>query len=192
MKTLRYVTLTGKPYEPNVSHHFAFRGADDVTYIVAAVLAARLAKRLGIRLLVLQNMLNAPKNTWGIQDIAKSRALLTLVRELEDKDFQVILQPRAGFDYFPPALNKVRAQLAAVTGLMDDIEPSNLKSPPLIHVVSYGEASHLADPLGINESIQITRYALAEWRRLRKKGDIDNMDKNPEVANRARTLITEA
>ncbi len=192
IKTLRYVGTIGKPYEPNVAHHFAFRGADDVTYIVSAVLAARLAKLLGIRLLILQNMLNTPKSTWGIQDLAKARALLKLIRELEDTNFRVLLQPRAGLDYFSTDLNKARAQLAAVTALMDDIEPFNPASPPIVHVVGYSEASQLADPLVVNESIQITRHALVEWRRLRQRGEIDDMNKDPEVQNRTATLINEA
>ena len=38
IQTLKYIAETGKPFEPNVPHHFAFRGADDVTYIVSAYL----------------------------------------------------------------------------------------------------------------------------------------------------------
>ena len=142
IETLRYIATTGKPFEANVSHHFAFRGADDVTYVVSAVLAARTAKAAGIRHFVLQNMLNTPKSTWGVQDLAKSRALLRSCGNLEDDRFRVILQPRGGLDYFSPDLDKAKAQLAAVTALMDDIEPQDRHSPPLIHVVSYTEASH--------------------------------------------------
>ncbi|GAH73160.1 unnamed protein product, partial [marine sediment metagenome] len=69
-EALRLIASAGKPYEPNVSHHFAFRGADDVTYVVSAVLAARAAKRVGIRDLILQIMLNDPKYTWGVNDLA--------------------------------------------------------------------------------------------------------------------------
>ena len=36
IETLRYIATTGKPFEANVSHHFAFRGADDVTYVVSS------------------------------------------------------------------------------------------------------------------------------------------------------------
>jgi len=39
IQTLRYVATNGKPVEANVSHHFAFRGADDVTYVVSSVTA---------------------------------------------------------------------------------------------------------------------------------------------------------
>lgn len=189
---LRYIAATGKPYEPNVSHHFAFRGADDVTYIVAVVLAARAAKAVGIRNLILQVMLNTPRATWGVQDLAKARATLTLVRELEDGAFRVILQPRGGLDYFSPRQEKAKAQLAAVTTLMDDIEPHDQGSPPLIHVVSFSEGYELADPLVIAESIMITRYALDAYRRLRRKGDIDDMTKHPDVKTRTEELLSEA
>lgn len=190
--TLRYIAEAGKPFEPNVSHHFAFRGADDVTYVVSAVLAARLAKKLGVRDLVLQVMLNTPKTTWGIQDLAKARALLTLVRELQDERFRVILQPRGGLDYFSGDLDKAKAQLAAVTALMDDIEPHDPNSPGIIHVVSYSEASHLADPSVVQESIQITRHALTEYRRLRAAGQVDDMAFHEETDDRTDELLAEA
>lgn len=192
IEAIRYVASVGKPFEPNVPHHFAFRGGDDVTYVVSAVIAAKAAKRLGIRHLVLQNMLNTPKYTWGVQDLAKSRATLQLARELEDDSFRVILQPRAGLDYFSPDLDKAKAQLAAVTALMDDIEPHDAGSPPVIHVVSYSEASHLADPSVVDESIQITRHALEQYRKLRAKGHVDDMTHHPEVVSRTAALLEEA
>lgn len=189
LATLRYVAQRHKPYEPNVPHHFAFRGADDVTYVVSGVLAARAAKVCGIRNLILQVMLNTPKSTWGVQDLAKARALLTLARELEDGTFRVHLQPRAGLDYFSPDLDRARIQLAAVTALMDDIEPQDAHSPPLIHVVSYSEGSHLADPSIINESLQITRAALTEYRRRRARGDVMDLAHHDEVAGRTEALL---
>jgi len=192
LETLSYVATTGKPFEPNVPHHFGFRGADDTSYVVSGVLAAKTAKSRGIRHLVLQNMLNTPKYTWGVQDLAKARAMLQLVRELQDDTFHVILQPRGGLDYFSPDLSKAKAQLAAVSALMDDIEPHNPTSPPMIHVVSYSEASHLADPPVVNESIQITRYAIEEYRKLRFKGRVDDMGYHPDVVSRTAELVAEA
>lgn len=181
LDAIRYIATTHKPFEANVSHHFAFRGADDLTYILSAYLAARAAKQLGIRLFVLQNMLNTPRSTWGIVDLAKSRAMLALVSELEDDDFKVVLQPRAGLDYFSQDGDKARQQLAAVTALMDDIDPHNALSPPVIHVVGYSEGSHLADVGVVNESIQITQHALQEYRRLRAAGNVEDMARNAEV-----------
>jgi len=189
IEALRLVASAGTPYEPNVAHQFAFRGADDVTCIVSAVLAARTAKRLGIRDLILPIMLNQPKYTWGVNDLAKARAALTLVRELEGSSFRVALQTRAGLDYLSHDLPKAKAQLAAVTALMDDIEPDDPRSPDIIHVVSYCEGHHLATPRIINESIRVTRAALASYRRLRARGQVDDMSGHPEVRERVSFLI---
>jgi len=192
IETLKYIAATGKPFEPNVSHHFAFRGADDVTYIVSAYLAAKLAKKMGIKTLILQNMLNTPRSTWGINDLAKSRALTALIKELEDPGFKVFLQPRAGLDYFKPDLFEAKVQLAAVTALMDDIDPRNENSPPIIHVVSYSEAVHLATPDIINESIKITQHSLIKYRELRRSGKTEDMSKNADVKNRMHELFDSA
>lgn len=192
VETLRYIAGTDKPFEPNVPHHFAFRGANDVTYVVSAYLAAKLAKKMGIKTLVLQNMLNTPRFTWGLQDLAKSRAMLKLVKSLEDDSFRVLLQPRAGLDYFSPELNEAKIQLAAVTALMDDIDPHNETSPPIIHVVSYSEASHLATPEIINESIKITQHSLQKYRELRKKGKLEDMSLNQDVQERMCELLDSA
>jgi len=192
LAALRHVAAAGKPYEPNVPHHFAFRGADDATYVVSGWLAARAAKTLGVRTLVAQAMLNTPKHTWGVQDLAKARALLALLRELEGRDFRVILQPRAGLDYFSADPAKAKAQLAAVTALMDDIEPDDASSPPIVHVVSWSEAVRFADPATIAESAQITRHALAEHRRLRARGLVDDMGRDAEVQSRTRALLAES
>jgi hypothetical protein len=192
LAALRYIASVGKPFEPNVPHHFAFRGADDATYVLSGYLAARAAKEAGIRVLIAQNMLNTPKYTWGVQDLAKSRALLRLLRGLEDRSFTVVLQTRAGLDYLSADPRRAKAQLAAVTALMDDIEPRNAESPKIIHVVSWTEATRFADPAVITESVQITRHALAEYRALRKKGLIDELAEGPDVKARTEELVAEA
>ncbi len=192
LEALRYIAGTGKPFEPNVAHHFAFRGADDVACILATALAARTAKRQGIRHLVLQIMLNTPRRTWGIQDLAKARATLRLVRELEDASFRVTLQPRAGLDCFSVDPAKAKAQLAAVTALMDDIEPDRTDSPPIIHVVSHSEATHLATPDVIIESIQITQAALRRYRALRRAGEVPDMAVDAETEARTAVLYEQA
>ena len=189
--TLKVIAKTSKPFEPNIPHHFSFRGADDYSYVLSAYLAAITAKRQGIRYLILQTMLNTPKYTWGIQDLAKARALLLLVRELEDNSFTVFLQPRAGLDYFSPDFDKAKVQLASVTAMMDDIEPDNPNSPDIIHVVSYCEASALASPEYINESIQITINALNEYRKQKKSGLMNDMKSHSEVIYRTNDLYHE-
>ena len=190
--TVRYIVTTGKPVEPNVPHHFAFRGADDISYIISGYLAAKACKKMGVKHLILQNMLNTPKYTWGIQDLAKGRTMLKLVRELEDDNFHVSLQSRAGLDYFAPDLEYSKVQLAAVTCLMDDIEPENNDSPEIVHVVNYCEAVRLATPPVIKESIKITLNALREYRKARAMGKIPNMKYDRETQERFSFLYAEA
>ena len=147
---------------------------------------------MGIKDLILQNMLNTPKYTIGLQDLAKGRTILKLARELEDVDFKIHLQARAGLDYFSPDLEKAKVQLAAVTALMDDLEPNNIDSPEIIHVVSYSEAVRLANPSIINESIRITLAALDRYRVLRKLGKIENMDYYRDLNERTEAMYQEA
>lgn len=191
-EAVRYIAGTGKPVEPNVPHHFAFRGSDDVSYIISGYLAAKACKKLGVRHLILQNMLNTPKYTWGVQDLAKGRAMLKLVRELEDQTFKVSLQSRAGLDYFAPDLEEAKIQLAAVTCMMDDIEPGDINSPEIIHVVNYSEAVRLATPPVIKESIQITLNALHEYRKARNQGRVPDMRFDADVNERFLSIYEEA
>jgi hypothetical protein len=41
----------------------------------------------------------------------------------------------------------------------------------------------------VNESIRITRAAIEEYRRLRRKGDVDDMSRHPEVMRRTEELL---
>ncbi len=189
--TVRYAVSTDKPVEPNVPHHFAFRGADDITYIISGYLAAKACKKLGLKHMVLQNMLNTPKYTWGAEDLAKGRTMIKLVRSLEDANFKVSLQSRAGLDYFAPDLEYAKIQLAAVTCMMDDLDPGNDNSPEIIHVVNYSEAVRLATPPVIKDSIKITLSALHDYRQARKKGKIPDMRYDPDVKERADSLYEE-
>lgn len=191
IETIAYVSTINKPLETNVPHHFAFRGCDDVTYIVSEYLAAKTAKKYGIESFILQNMLNTPRSTWGIQDLAKSRAMLKLVKSLEDEHFKVILQTRAGLDYFKPNLDEAKVQLSAVSAMMDDIDPANVYSPDIIHVVSYSEALFLANPDILNESIRITKYSLNKYRKLKKQGLMHNTV-SEDIASREGRLYSSA
>ena len=191
-EAVRYIVTTEKPVEPNVPHHFAFRGADDITYIVSGFLAAKAIKLMGARHMILQNMVNTPKYSWGVQDLAKGRCMIKLVRELEDDNFKVSLQTRGGLDYFAPDLEKAKIQLAAVTCMMDDLEPENDNSPEIIHVVNYSEAVRLATPPVIKDSIRITLSALHRYRFARKMGVVPNMLHDADVQNRYEALMYDA
>lgn len=191
IETLKYIAQTNKPFEPNIPHHFAFRGSDDVTYVISAVLAARTAKKYGVKDFILQVMLNTPRYTWGIVDIAKARAILQLINPLKDDTFNIFLQPRAGLDYFAPDIEKAKVQLAQVSMLMDDIEPHNEFSPEIIHVVSYSEALFLANPKVINESVQITQAALKYYREYKKNNPNFLMQFEENIRTKTNDLVNE-
>jgi hypothetical protein len=188
-EVLKYAAEHNRPVEPNVPHHFGFRAADDITYVVSGLLGAGSIRRMGVKTLVLQTMLNTPKQTWGVQDLAKCRALLQMVREDAGPDFNIILQPRAGLDYLSHNIERAKIQLAAASILMDDIEPRDAASPQVIHVVSYSEGSHLATPDIVVDSIRITRHAIDEYRTARRRGEVDDMGASQEVETRTRELV---
>ncbi len=192
LEALEFIAATEKPLEPDVPQHFASRGGDDLTYVLSSLVAAKAAKAAGIQKLILQIALNTPRSTRGIEDLAKARALLHLARELEDSDFKVYLQPRGGLDRFSRDGEKARAELAAVTALMDDIEPNDASSPQIIHVVSYSEGFDPADPDTVDESVRIARQALVEYRALREAGEIEDMSSNHLVLLRASELLRDA
>jgi len=75
---------------------------------------------------------------------------------------------------------------------MDDIEPRDPSSPEIIHVVGYSEAVRLADPAVVEESVRITRYALSEYRRLKREGAMADMAGDGEVEYRSRKLEADA
>ena len=191
ISTIRYIACTGKPVETNVPHHFAFRGCDDVTYIVSAYLAAKMTKKCGVHTFVLQNMLNTPRSTWGVQDLAKSRALKKVIYTLQDSEFRIIMQTRAGLDYFKPDILDAKIQRAAVTAMMDDLDPYNHMSPEIIHVVSYCEALYLATPDILNDSIKITRTALRSYRELKKQGESPDV-MTDDIIERTQQLVSDA
>ena len=91
-----------------------------------------------------------------------------------------------------PDLDEAKVQLAAVTCMMDDLDPGNDNSPEIIHVVNYSEAVRLATPPVIVESIKITLHALAEYRRARALKQIPDMRFDLDVIERTDKLYDEA
>jgi len=188
-KTISYLASINKPFEPNISHHFSFRGGDDITYVISSFLAIKAAKLLGVKQVVLQNMLNTPKSTSGINDLVKSRSLLKLAKALCNNHFTVYYQPRAGLDYFSPEIQKAQIQLSAVTALMSDVDPLNNQSIDIIHVVNYSEALFLATPQVINDSLKITKATLHYYPEFRKKNNIWDIILSKEISLKEEELI---
>ena len=82
--------------------------------------------------------------------------------------------------------------MAAVTCMMDDLEPENDSSPEIVHVVNYSEAVRLATPPIIKDSIKITLAALHQYRFARKMGIVPNMKYDKDVQYRYEALMYEA
>ena len=176
---LEWLANNNRIFEPNVPHHFAFRGSDDFTFILSGFLAAKAAKIRGVKVLILQSMLNTPKTTPGITDIIKNRTLYKLVKSLECDNFRILFQPRAGLDFFSPDINLSKIQLGQSTMLMDDIVHETNQSPEIIHVVSYSEGRFIASSKEIIESIKITKGILFEYRKLKQAGfNPDGIDRD--------------
>lgn len=125
-------------------------------------------------------------------NVIKARALLRLVGTLADQDFRILYQPRAGLDFFSPDLEKAKAQLAAVTALMSDVDPAKGVNPPIIHVVSYSEGAHLADPQTINESVQIARAALQQFPSFRRSEGLEEALSGGKIDERVEALWLDA
>ena len=191
-QALEYLAATGRPFEPDVASHFASRGADDVSCVVAAYLASRAAKNAGVQRLVLQVVLKLPRYTWGTKDLAKARALLHLVRELEDGDFRVYMQTQVGPDYLSPDEALAKAQLAAATAMMADIDPGDSRCPEVIKVAALSGATSPPGPELIEVALRLTRCALEEHRRLKRECLAPDPANSPAVLLRTSEILSEA
>ncbi len=179
-QAVKYISKRQKILEVNTSHHFSFRGGDDVSYIVSVYLAALKAKKEGVKIFVLQNMLNTPKGVSAINDLAKSRAMIRLFSELEDNNFRIIYQPRAGLGLFSPFEDIAKQQLVSVSALMYDIKPII----EIMHVVSYSEGYKLADPEVVINSIRLCEAAKKYYPEFRLKYYIEDIILNTDAKER--------
>jgi len=171
----------GIPVEVNEAHHWSLRGAPDSVAVAAFYLAAYNAKKAGVRDYIAQLMLNNPPGTSGIMDLGKALAGLELVGRLEDEEFKVYRQVRAGLASLSVKPAVAKGQLAASTVLGLGL------SPHIIHVVAYCEAEHLATPVEIIESCGIVHGVLKNY-----LYDAPDPTRDPRVLRRRDELIAEA
>ncbi|ERM93037.1 methionine synthase [Caldanaerobacter subterraneus subsp. yonseiensis KB-1] len=144
----------GVPVEVNEAHHWSLRDAHDVIGVVTAFLAAYNAKKMGVRDYVAQFMFNVPASISPKMDLAKMLAKIELIEDLEDENFRVIRQARAGLASFPSDLLEAKGQLASSAYLSMAIKPH------IYHVVGYCEAHHAATPEDIIESVKIVKAVI--------------------------------
>lgn len=137
--------------EVNEAHHWSLRDAPDTVAVAMAYIAARMAKKAGVRQFFAQYMFNTPSYTSPIADVAKMMAKLTLIESLRTDSFVPYRQVRAGLTHFTADLNVAKGQLAMATALMLQLQPH------IVHVVGFCEADHAAKPSDVIESCKIVQ-----------------------------------
>lgn len=142
------------PVEVNEAHHWSLRDAHDTIAVVMAFLAAYNARKMGVKTYIAQYMLNTPNGTSAKMDLAKMLAKKEMILSLENQDFRVLTQVRAGLTSFPTNLNRAKGQLAYATFLGMELNPD------IVHVVGYSEADHAAQPGDVIESCLIARQVI--------------------------------
>jgi len=144
----------GIPVEVNEAHHWSLRDAHDAVGVAAFYLAAYNARKAGVKDFIAQFMFNVPPTLSPKMDIAKMLAKIELVKELEDVNFRVYRQVRAGLASFPSDLLMAKGQLAYSAYI------SMALKPHIYHVVGYCEAHHAAGAEEIIESCKIVRQII--------------------------------
>lgn len=181
MEVIRWYAERNIPVEVNDAHQWSLRETSDAIAVADFYISAYNAKKLGVHYYIAQFMFNTPRLTSGKMDLAKMLAKLEMISELEDNSFICIRETRAGLTHFSVDQNVAKGQLAASTLLGFALKPQ------IIHVVSFSEADHAANPEDVVESCKIVKGVLKNaWR------DFPDMTCDPKVIERKNHLIHEA
>ncbi len=154
LEAIKWHVTKNIPVEINDPHHWSLRDASDAITVADMYLCGIIAKKLGVKNFVAQYMFNTPPALTLDMDLAKMLAKNELLNTLIDKNFSVIKQVRTGIASFPLDLDKAKGQLAAATMVQLALKPD------IIHVVSYSEADHAANPKDIIESCKIVHQVI--------------------------------
>jgi len=169
------------PIEVNESHHWSLRDAHDTIAVAMAYLAAYNAKKMGVKTYIAQFMFNVPVDTHHGMDLAKMLAKVELIESLEDDNFKVFRQARAGLASLSADLDVAKGQLAASTYLAMSLKPH------IIHVVGFCEADHAAKPEDVIESCKIVKGVIGST-----LYGMADMKQDEAVQNRKNELVKEA
>lgn len=169
------------PLEVNESHHWSLRDAHDTIGVASAYLAAYNAKKMGIKDYIAQYMFNVPPSISPAMDLAKMLAKIEMIEGLQEENFTVYRQARAGIASLPTDLFQAKGQLSASAQLSMAIKPH------IYHVVGYCEAHHAATAEDVIESCKIVRGVI----RNTMLGSVD-ITRDSRVQERKNELIEEA
>lgn len=169
------------PVESNDPHQWGLRDSHDAISVADAYIVAYNAKKMGVKDYIAQFMFNTPPSLSPKKDLAKMLAMIELMSHLEDDNFKVYRQARAGLSSFPTDLDQAKGQLASSAYLALNIKPH------IYHVVSYSEAQYAAGADEVIESCKIVRGVINNS----FLGSVD-MTKDIEVQKRKKELIKDA
>jgi len=181
MEAIRWHAERGIPVEVNDPHHWTLRGAHDAIYVADSFLSAYIAKRLGVRDYVMQLMFNTPPGLSFKMDLAKMLAAVEMVEALEEDDFTVHRETRAGLMSFPSDLDMAKGQLASSVMLQMSLRPE------ILHVVGYCEGDHAAKAEEVIESCRIAHKVVEN-----AINGMPEMTLDPDVQRRKEELKAEA
>jgi len=126
-------------------------------------------------------MFNTPSGTSLKMDLARNLAMIEIVAELGDKNFNIIRETRAGLAYFVPRDNVAKGQLVTSTMMQMALKPH------IIHVVTYSEATHAAKPEDIIESCQLLQRVIQD-----SFHGLPDLTKDPLIQKRKEELLHDA
>ncbi len=178
---IRWHALNDIPVEINEPHHWGLRDAHDVIPVVACYISAYNAKKLGVKDYIAQYMFNNPTGTSFSSDFARILAMQEIIKPLEDNNFKIYRETRAGLPLFNADPYVAKGQLAASTFMQMELKPH------IIHVVGYPEANHAARANEVIESCKIVKGVIRHT-----VSDHFSIDKDEYISKRKKKLLSEA
>jgi hypothetical protein len=171
----------GIPVEINDPHQWGLRSATDQMVVADAYLSAKIAKDLGVTHYIEQLMFNTPVGNTFKCDLARVLAMIEIIMPLVDESFTVFKETRTGLAYLSTNPTVAKGQLAASTVLQLSIQPH------IVHVVSYSEASHAANPDDVIESCKMVNNIIQDG-----VNNLPDYSLDPEIISRKNYLLEEA
>ena len=169
------------PVEINEPHHWGLRDAHDVIPVAMAYISAYNAKKAGVKNYIAQYMFNNPSGLSFSMDLAKVIAMIEMVESLEDDNFKIYRETRAGLPMFHADEAVAKGQLAASTFMQMVVKPH------IIHVVGFCEADHAADARDLIESCKIVKGVIRHT-----LNDNFSIEKDEKIRTRVSELKSEA
>ncbi len=169
------------PVEINEPHHWGLRDSHDVMPVVMCFISAYNAKRLGVKNYIAQFMFNNPNGLSFSMDFARILAMIEIIKPLEDENFKIYRETRAGLPLFNADPYVAKGQLAASTFLQMAVKPH------IVHVVGYCEANHAATAEDVIESCKIVKGVIRHTLE-----DSFSIQKDEKIVQRKDELLREA